>query len=448
MTTKEIDIESSKDKILTEVKRAIESGNWNLLKNTRFSLFKDELCVYGNIILKGTRIVIPDSLKRKVLELAHEGHPGIVSMKHRLRGKVWWDGIDKDAEKMVKSCRGCQLVQRTTEPSPLKRNLLPEGPWEFLAMGLLGRLPSGESILVVTDYYSRYFETVILTSTTASVIKKYLFEMFARFGFPKTIVCDNGRQFTDTDLKEWLEKNNVKIAHTAPLWPQANGEVERQNRSILKRLRIAHAEGKNWKEELLKFLLMYRSTPHSVTGVSPAELLFRRKLRTKLPDIEESSFVEMEVRERDAWRKEKGKQYYDKVHHVKENTVKPGDQVLVRGQKKNKLSTNFGSEKFTITGREGNTVTLESDNGKEYKRNVSHVQKIVDFDEEEEGVNDDVNVSMEECKNGKVGEECEEGKGRIDMQERMENVNKVERPKRNVRIPERYGDYRVHCMLE
>jgi len=52
---------------------------------------------------------------------------------------------------------------------------------------------------------------------------------------------------------------------------------------------------------------MYRSTPHTVTGVSPAELLFRRKLKTKLPEIEESVFIEQEVKERDAWRKEKGK---------------------------------------------------------------------------------------------------------------------------------------------
>ncbi|KAK2578201.1 hypothetical protein KPH14_000928 [Odynerus spinipes] len=215
-------------------------------------------------------------------------------MKQRLRSKVWWDGIDKDAEKMVKSCRGCQLVRKTVEPAPLKRNSLPEGPWESLAMDLMRLLPSGENILVITDYYSRYFEIVILTTTTASVIKKHLFEIFARYGFPKSVVCDNGRQFTDAELKTWLETNNVKISHTALLWPQANGEVERQNRSILKRLRIAHAEGKDWKEELLKFLLMYRSTSHSVTGVSPAELLFKRKLRTKWPEIETSVFVEEE----------------------------------------------------------------------------------------------------------------------------------------------------------
>ena len=107
-------------------------------------MLKDELCVNDNIVLKGTRRVIPESLKKKTLDLANEGHPGILSMKHRLRSKVWWEGIDKDAEKAVKSCRGCQLVQKTVEASPLKPNPLPQGPWESIAMDLMGPLPSGE----------------------------------------------------------------------------------------------------------------------------------------------------------------------------------------------------------------------------------------------------------------------------------------------------------------
>lgn len=123
-------------------------------------------------------------------------------------------------------------------------------------------------------------------------------------GLPKTIVSDNGRQFTDEGLQEWLHSNGIKIAHVAPYWPQANREVERQNRSILKKLKIIHAEKKNWRDELLSFLLMYRSTPHSVIGLYQAELLFNMKLRTKIPEIHDSSkFVETEVRERDMWLK-------------------------------------------------------------------------------------------------------------------------------------------------
>ena len=83
-----------------------------------------------------------------------------------------------------------------------------------------------------------------------------------------------------------MEENGIEHKRTALLWPQANGEKEKQNHSILKRLRIAQALGRNWKSEMEKFLMMYRSTPHSTTGASPAELLFRRRIKTKLPHLQ------------------------------------------------------------------------------------------------------------------------------------------------------------------
>ena len=67
-----------------------------------------------------------------------------------------------------------------------------------------------------------------------------------------------------------------------PAWPKA--ESERFMRTPNKTLRAAHLENKNWQQELFNFLRNYRATPHSTTVVSPAELLFRRKLGVKQPD--------------------------------------------------------------------------------------------------------------------------------------------------------------------
>lgn len=206
-------------------------------------------------------------------------------------------------------------------------------------------------------------------------------------------------------------------------------------------MKIAYAEKRDWKEELLKFLIMYRSTPHTTTGVSPAELMFRRKLRTKLPDLSESEAVEEEVREQDAWKKLKGKEYYDKVHRAKENKIKQGDKVLIREPKKNKLSTNFGAKEFVVSERSGNTVTIQSEEGKRYKRNLTEVRKIIEPDEEEE----------EEMTQGQdIAEEksdiAERG-GDTETQEEdpeTERASTPERPKRDRRMPERYGEYRVH----
>ena len=92
-----------------------------------------------------------------------------------------------------------------------------------------------------------------------------------------SVTSDNGPQFISDTIEQYFTNCGIEHRKTTPLWPQANGEVERQNRSLLKR--IAQAENKNWKKELLTYLIAYRTTPHTTTGVSPAELLFGRKLR-------------------------------------------------------------------------------------------------------------------------------------------------------------------------
>ena len=89
------------------------------------------------------------------------------------------------------------------------------------------------------------------------------------------MTSDNGPQFRSDVFERCLEDSGVEhhylplssrssgVEHrkTTPLWPQVNGEVETQNRSLLKRMRIAQAEGKDWKDEVRKYLVAYRSTP-------------------------------------------------------------------------------------------------------------------------------------------------------------------------------------------
>ena len=182
---------------------------------------------------------------------------------------------------------------------------LPSAPWQHLTADLLGPLPSGDYVFVIVDYYSWFFEMEFnkSTCTTSEKIVSLLSKIFVTHGLPLSVRTDSGSQFVSDYFK--TEENGIEHRWITPLWPQANGEIERQNRSILKRLRIAQVEGRNWRSEMDDFL-MYRGTPHSTTGSSPAELLFGRRIRTKLPQLQEFT-VEDEVRDRDSERKEKGK---------------------------------------------------------------------------------------------------------------------------------------------
>lgn len=106
----EVEKESRDDVELNQVKECLRSGNWNVPEVKPYATFRMELCIIEDLLVRGNKLVIPRSLRPRMLDLAHEGHPGETNMKKRLRDRVWWPGMDKEAEKYVKTCEGCRLV--------------------------------------------------------------------------------------------------------------------------------------------------------------------------------------------------------------------------------------------------------------------------------------------------------------------------------------------------
>ena len=110
--------------------------------------------------------------------------------------------------------------------------------------------------------------------------------------------------------------------------------MEHQNRTLLKALKVAQVERKNWRKELPKFLLTYRSTPQVSTGSTPASLMFGRELKTKLPELRgERSVLDEISRERDWQHKLEHKEYADSKRGARSSSLAPGDKVLLRNTK-------------------------------------------------------------------------------------------------------------------
>ena len=87
---------------------------------------------------------------------------------------------------------------------PMSRIKPPTGPWQ----DMMGPLPTGESSLVVVDYYSRFYEVEIMRS---------------RYGFPFTLKSDNGPQFCCEEFEKFLsdhgiEPHDFSIAAAAGQW--------------------------------------------------------------------------------------------------------------------------------------------------------------------------------------------------------------------------------------
>ncbi|KAL0884211.1 hypothetical protein ABMA27_016213 [Loxostege sticticalis] len=365
----EIKIQSEGDPEIRKVKKGIYNNDWDESVKG-YKIFENELCFFGDVLLRGNRLVIPSQLRKSVLDAAHEGHPGIVGMKGRLRCKVWWPRIDRDAENLVRSCKGCTLVGLPNPPTPMKH----------IAIDLLGPLPSNDYLLVVVDYYSRYKEVKITKTITSLVIIKLLKEIFSRLGFPSSITADNGRQFVSDEFKSFCEECNILLFNTVPYWPQQNGEVERQNRDILKRLKIGKLEKKDLQESLNEYLMMYNSTPHSVTGKTPTELFFRRQNRDKIPTLQdiENKEDDTEIRDKDRQQKEKGKEYGDKRRRARDSDLNEGDKVYVKElNKANKLTLDYNPTPHVVERTKNGDVTIRNEEtGQTLRRNIVHLKRI------------------------------------------------------------------------
>ena len=80
---------------------------------------KSELSVDEGCMLWGSRVVVPEKGKERVIDMLHEAHPGIWHMTSLARCYVWWPGIDRDLELCVKSCDPCQQSQKSPPITPL-----------------------------------------------------------------------------------------------------------------------------------------------------------------------------------------------------------------------------------------------------------------------------------------------------------------------------------------
>lgn len=379
----EIEEASKEDPELSALRECLNQGTWNYTAEMikPYHAFRSELGTVGDLIVRGSKLIVPLSLRKRMLQLGHEGHPGKTKMQQRLRNTCWWPGMDDAITRVVDACEGCRLVSQPERPEPMQRRKLPEAPWLDVAIDFLGPLPSGDYLLVIIDYFSRYKEVEILRKITAQETAERLDRIFVRLGYPKTITLDNGRQFVSREFEEFCNHRGIVLNRTTPYWPQENGLVERQNRSLMKRLKISQALCRDWRKDLNDYLTMYYSTPHCTTGKTPSELMIGRTIRTKLPSLSELtlSVPLTDYRDKDQQAKDKGRVAEDQRRRAKVSNLEIGDKVLMKNVLPgNKLTPTFSPSLMTVTAKHGSRVTVQNDSSlKRYDRNTSHLKKVV-----------------------------------------------------------------------
>lgn len=278
-----------------------------------------ELSVHDGCIVRGGRVVVPSKGREHVLSELHSGHPGISRMKSLARGLVWWPGIDREIEQMVKDCTRCQQSQPTPAPAPLHPWTWPTRPWARLHMDFAGPM-DGRMFLVIADAHSKWLEVIPMTTATAQTTIQQLRAVFARFGIPESIVTDNGPQFRAEEFQQFCHQNGIRHIQVAPYHPASNGLAERAVKTF--KQGIQKFTTGTLGDRIACFLLQYRVTPHTSTGVSPAQLLFGRRLRTRLDAIKPSLECRVEARQ--------NQQKASHDRRARDRRFAEGDPVFVR----------------------------------------------------------------------------------------------------------------------
>ena len=121
--------------------------------------------------------------------------------------------------------------------------------------------------------------SVMNVATSYATIEE-LRRMFAAHGLPEVLVSDNGTVFSSGEFLEFTKRNDIRHVKTAPYHPSSNGQVERAVQTFKEAIEKNSTD--SLPTRVSRFLFNYRNTPHSTTGVSPAELLLRRRPRTHL----------------------------------------------------------------------------------------------------------------------------------------------------------------------
>ena len=103
------------------------------------------------------------------------------------------------------------------------------------------------------------------------------------FGVPESITHDGGSPYNSGDWKDYAKEQGFESRLCTPEHPEGNGIAERFMAVLVKTIHAAKAEKKDPKVEVKRRLLNYRNTPHPATGKAPAELMFRRSVKTRIP---------------------------------------------------------------------------------------------------------------------------------------------------------------------
>ena len=430
---RQIQEETDKDQDLKVLQQYIVEGwpdhqSQTLLPAKPYWNYRDELSIEKGIILRGERIVIPQSMHKEMLKRIHNSHLGIGKCQRRAKDLVFWPGMASQIQDMISKCQICCSFQRNNSKQPLIPHTPPTQPWEKVGADLFEI--NNKTYLLLVDYYSDFIEIDNLTNTTSERIIESCKSQFARHGIPVELITDNGPQFSSIKFKEFAKTYSFQHTTSSPHYPQSNGKAEKAVQIAKNLIKKTTAD----KQDIYLALLDIRNTPASGGIGSPAQRLMGRRTNTLIPTarslLQPQIIDPQQVLQHMQQSKRKQKEYYDQ--HTKDlPTLKIGEKVMIKDQARWKPAT------IIQIHSNPRSYVVKTSEGNRYRRNRRHIVRNTnkesqnDEDEEEDNY---THIQQEE-------EQPDEQPTEEDAQTNSQAESQpLRRSKRITARPNRYSD--------
>lgn len=286
LTLKNVKIEAGRDPVIRKLTETIMGGfpknRSDLDEELReFWKVRDGLGVVDGLVVYGTRVVIPKELRKQILEDLHASHQGREKTLARARQCVYWPGITRDIENKVKTCEECEYYKASNPKEPLVPDESPTRPGEAIACDLFQF--GNHEYLVITDKYSGWAEVHSYgRGVGTGGVTRALGEWMAAMGVPVRLTSDGGPQFKSEEFQRFCEQWRINHDPSSPYHHQANGYAEAAVKNMKNLVKKTSPKGNVRSGSFLRGLLEWRNTPRK-DGMSPAQRLFGRAMRTLLP---------------------------------------------------------------------------------------------------------------------------------------------------------------------